>query len=94
MSIWKSISSFFSSLFQKKESITVETVSTNNKQQENTVVKEITEPIVIEKDTDKVNVADKKDFWILNHQEEASSGTIVYVSLLCKIIGSLWMSVV
>lgn len=26
---------------------------------------------IIEKDTDKVNVADKKDFWILNHQEEA-----------------------
>ena len=41
MSIWKSIGSFFSSLFQKKESITVETVSTNDKQQD-TVVEEIT----------------------------------------------------
>ena len=52
MSIWKSIGSFFSSLFQKKESITVETVSTNDKQQD-TVVEEITEPVVIETDTDK-----------------------------------------
>ena len=53
MSIWKSIGSFFSSLFQKKESIKVETVSTNDKQQEDTVVEEITEPVVIETDTDK-----------------------------------------
>lgn len=53
MSIWKSIGSFFSSLFQKKESITTETVSTNDKQQEDTVVKEITKPVVIETDTDK-----------------------------------------
>lgn len=50
MSIWKSIGSFFSSLFQKKESITTKT---NDKQQEDTVVKEITEPIVIKTDTDK-----------------------------------------
>lgn len=58
MSIWKSIGSFFSSLFQKKESITVETVSTNDKQQEDTVVEEITKPIVIETDTDKDNTVE------------------------------------
>lgn len=52
MSIWKSIGSFFSSLFQKKESIKVETVSTD-KQQEDAIVEEITEPIVTETDTDK-----------------------------------------
>ena len=58
MSIWKSIGSFFSSLFQKKESIKVETVSTNDKQQEDTVVEEITNPIVIETDTDKDNTVE------------------------------------
>ena len=58
MSIWKSIGSFFSSLFQKKESIKVETVSTNDKQQEDTVVEEITKPIVIETDTDKDNTVE------------------------------------
>ena len=68
MSIWKSIGSFFSSLFQKKESIKVETVSTNDKQQEDTVVEEITNPIVIEtdSDTDKddtVGVTDDKQTW-------------------------------
>lgn len=51
MSIWKKLGSFFSSLFQKKESITVETVSANDKQHEDAVSEEMTKPIVIE-DTD------------------------------------------
>ena len=78
MSIWKSIGSFFSSLFQKKESITTETVSTNDKQQEDAVVKEITEPIVIETDTDKdVTVEITEDVSDTNEVNVATVGYAV-----------------